>query len=129
MLKEEFQEDPAQFKQYLRMTEDSFNKLLNWIKPFIEKKDTNYREAISAKAKLIITLRFLVTGETYRSLMYTFRVHESTISLFVPEVCKEIYSLLKDEYLKVHNFKCYNYQLMFNVLLNSFRHLKLQLTG
>lgn len=95
MLKEEFQEDPAQFKQYLRMTEDSFNKLLNWIKPFIEKKDTNYREAISAKAKLIITLRFLVTGETYRSLMYTFRVHESTISLFVPEICKAIYSLLK----------------------------------
>jgi len=50
---EEFREDPAQFKQFLRMTEHTFDKLLNWVKPLIEKQDTNYREAISARDKLI----------------------------------------------------------------------------
>lgn len=101
MLKEEFQQDPSQFKQFLRMSDEVFNKLLNWVKPLIEKKDTNYREAISAKTKLIITLRFLATGETYRSLMYMFRVHESTISIFVPQVCEAIYTVLKEKYVKV----------------------------
>ncbi|KAG5860736.1 hypothetical protein JTB14_038441 [Gonioctena quinquepunctata] len=59
------------------------------------------RESISARDKLTITLRFLATGESYRSLMYTFRMADSTISLFVPEVCRAIYNSLKEEYLQV----------------------------
>ncbi|KAJ8967191.1 hypothetical protein NQ314_003021 [Rhamnusium bicolor] len=39
----------------------------------------------------------MATGESLRSLMYNYRVLESTISLFVPVVCEE----LKEEYLKV----------------------------
>lgn len=101
LAKQEFQQDPEQFKKFLRMSEQSFDKLLQWLKPHIEKSNTNFRDAISAKDKLIITLRFLATGETYRSLMYSFRVSESTISLFVPEVCRAIYNVLKDDYLKV----------------------------
>ena len=83
------------------MTENNFDKLLNRIRPHIEKTDTKFREAINARDKLIVTLRFLATGGTYRSLMYQFRISESTISLFVPEVCEAIYTLFKDEYLKV----------------------------
>ncbi|KAG5873935.1 hypothetical protein JTB14_014535 [Gonioctena quinquepunctata] len=59
------------------------------------------RESISARDKLTITLRFLATGESYRSLMYTFQIADSTISLFVPEVCRAIYNSLKEEYLQV----------------------------
>ncbi|XP_072375322.1 uncharacterized protein [Diabrotica undecimpunctata] len=50
---------------------------------------------------LALTLRFLATGESYRSLMFSTRIHESTISLIVPEVCKVIYQRLKDEYMKM----------------------------
>ncbi|KAJ8977070.1 hypothetical protein NQ317_017232 [Molorchus minor] len=66
----------------------------------IEKRSL-YRECISARDKLIITLRYLATGEHFRILMYCYRVHESTISLFVPIVCKAIYEELKPNYLKV----------------------------
>ncbi|KAB0803148.1 hypothetical protein PPYR_00118 [Photinus pyralis] len=59
------------------------------------------REAISAKHRLIITLRFLATGNSYRSLMYDFRVSESIISQIVPQVCAAIYKNLKSDYLKV----------------------------
>lgn len=95
------QEDHKEFKKALRMNECVFEKLLSSIKPYITKQNTVMRESISARAKLSVTLRFLATGETYRSLMYSFRIHESTISRFVPEVCGVIYKVLKEKYLKV----------------------------
>ncbi|CAH1957433.1 unnamed protein product [Acanthoscelides obtectus] len=50
--------------------------------------------------RLDVTLRFLATGETYRSLMYSTRIHESTISKIVPETCLALCRCLKDVYLK-----------------------------
>lgn len=92
--------DLKSYQNFLRMDEGTFNKLLEKIRPSITKHSI-YRECISAKDKLIITLRYLATGESYRSLMYSFRISESAISLFIPEVCKAIYKELKDEYLHV----------------------------
>lgn len=104
LVHEEFQnKDPEQFKTFLRMNQLCFNKLLMLVTPLIRKQDTVMREAISARDKLTVTLRFLATGESYRSLMYSFRISESAISLFVPQVCDAIYNTLKDQYLKVGN--------------------------
>ena len=47
--------------------------------------------------KLAITLRYLATGNSYKSLEYDFRVANSTISLFVPQVCEAIYEEYRDE--------------------------------
>ncbi|KAF2892406.1 hypothetical protein ILUMI_13761 [Ignelater luminosus] len=51
--------------------------------------------------KLAVTLRFLATGETYRSLMFATRIHESTISLIVPETCKSMINNLQNKYIKM----------------------------
>eukprot|EP00111_Clytia_hemisphaerica_P003777 TCONS_00010849-protein len=59
------------------------------------------RNPISADQKLAITLRFLATGESYESLQYQFRVHESTISIFIPEVCDVIWKTLKGRYMSL----------------------------
>nr|XP_022903097.1 protein ALP1-like [Onthophagus taurus] len=102
LIKESFKlTDPEQFRKFLRMDESTFNFLLCRVGPIITKQDTFMRLSISAKDKLLITLRFLATGESYRSLMYSFRVSESTISLFVPKVCRAIYDTLREDYLKV----------------------------
>lgn len=100
-LVEEFN-DPTIYLNYLRMDERTFNKLLNLIEKDIQKEDTNMRQSISAKHQLIVTLRFLATGNSYRSLMYEFRISESTISLFILKVCRAIYNNLKMKYLKVN---------------------------
>ena len=47
--------------------------------------------------KLVITLRYLATGNSYKSLEYDFRVANSTISLFIPQVCQAIYDEYKEE--------------------------------
>lgn len=48
-------------KNYLRMSKESFQLLLNLVKPLFTKQNTRMRSAISAEEKLIATLRFLAT--------------------------------------------------------------------
>ena len=60
------------------------------VTPLIAKKETNMRKTITAEERLAVTLRFLATGNTYSDLAYTFRIHESTISGIIPEVCHAI---------------------------------------
>lgn len=59
------------------------------------------RDAISAEERLVITLRFLATGDSYGSLMFLFKRSRSSICNIIPEVCNAIYKALKDEFLKV----------------------------
>jgi len=76
-------EDRLGFMNYMRMSDGHFNILLKKLETRIQKQDTFFREAIPAKTKPEITLRFLATGESYSSLQYFFRVPKCTISLFV----------------------------------------------
>lgn len=46
----------SDFQNCYRMTPETFNELLNLIGASIEKEDTNYRESIPAKERLLITL-------------------------------------------------------------------------
>ncbi|XP_031328030.1 putative nuclease HARBI1 [Photinus pyralis] len=101
MLNQELRsEDPNSYKNFLRLSVHQFNFLLNLLDEDIRKEVTFMREPISTTDKLQITLRFLATGESYRSLMYSTRVHESTISRFVPLVCTAIIQHLSPKYLK-----------------------------
>ena len=47
------------------------------MKPKITKKTIRFRLPISPEEKLALTRRFLATGETYKSLMYQYRVSEA----------------------------------------------------
>ena len=67
----------------------------------MQKQDTVLREAIPASMKLAATIRFLSTGSNYADLQHLFRIHKSTLSKFIPEVCEALYKQLKDNHLKV----------------------------
>ena len=87
------------FKQYLRMDEETFNKLLSRVRPYITKQTTHMRKPIAPEQKLAITLRYLATGEEFESLVYQYRIHSTTIAAFVPHVCQVIYTALQNEYM------------------------------
>ena len=89
-------DDQSLFKNFSRMSVEDFNYLLNKVSPRIRKSDTNYRDAISPRIRLLVTLRFLATGDSYKSLMYLFRISEPIISMTVPEVCQAIIKALRD---------------------------------
>nr|CAH7740927.1 unnamed protein product [Callosobruchus chinensis] len=59
------------------------------------KQDTIMRMAIPVTTKLEITLRYLATGDSFKSLEYLFRVPETTISKFLPQVLTAISCVLQ----------------------------------
>ncbi|XP_059920841.1 uncharacterized protein LOC132467527 [Gadus macrocephalus] len=68
-----------------------FDSVLSVVGPKIARQDTTYRQAISPAERLAICLRYLATGDSYKSLGYSFRVGVSTISRIVPEVANAIW--------------------------------------
>ena len=50
--------DDLKCHQYLRMKREQFFELLGLIESKISKQDTNWRRSISAKHRLILTLRY-----------------------------------------------------------------------
>lgn len=96
-----------EFSRYFRLSPEQFEMLLERVSPMIQKRDTNMRKAISPETRLAITLRYLSSGDSYRSLMLLFRVPHNTISGIVSETCQAIYSALVNDYVKVwmENFR------------------------
>ena len=82
LLKELSVGDPKSFYNHLRMNENMFLCLLEKVSPYIQKENTNMREALPARLKLEIVLRFLATGDSFASLSALYRVPKCTISYF-----------------------------------------------
>lgn len=95
-------EDGGEFSNFCRMSSSDFELLLQKIGPMIEKQQTRLRMPIPAKIRLALTLRYLATGDSYKSLHYLFKVSTPAISQIIPEVCQAINSVLKDQ-IKVSN--------------------------
>ena len=58
LLKELWSEDEAEYKHFLRMTPQIFDKLLELVEEDITKENTRFRDAIPASIKLAITINF-----------------------------------------------------------------------
>ena len=95
LLQELRSEDKGECKKFLRMSPDVFDELLNLIEEDITRQNTHLRESIPATVKLAATIRFWATGDIYSDLQYQFRVHQSTLGQFIPEVCDAIFKKRK----------------------------------
>lgn len=84
------------FRNYLRMDEDSFLLLLAKVRPFIERKNTVMRESVSAEERLVVTLRYLATGRSLEDLKFSAAISPQLLSSVIPETCEAIYNTLKE---------------------------------
>ncbi|XP_026810641.1 uncharacterized protein LOC113552131 [Rhopalosiphum maidis] len=91
---------PLDFKNYLRMDEDTYRNLLSMVAPLIQKQDTVMRKSISPHERLAVTLRFLTTGRTYEYLKYTLVISSQALGKIIPETCDALYRVLRKEYLR-----------------------------
>lgn len=89
--------DPQSYRYYLRVDPDFFNDMLQRVGPHITHQDTNWKKALEPGLRLAITLRFMATGEAYKSLAMNFRVGPNTICKLIPETCEAIIKEYLDE--------------------------------
>ena len=63
------------------------------------------RKTICPKQRFALTLRFLATGGSFRSLEHQFWISIKTISYIIDEVCKAIVTVLAGTYLKFPSYQ------------------------
>ncbi|XP_034232770.1 protein ALP1-like [Thrips palmi] len=75
------------------MTPSSFDRLLDLVRPFLEK--TSIRRAFPPGERLAIFLRFIASGDSFQSLEYLFLVSESSIFNIVFETSTVVWNVLQ----------------------------------
>ena len=93
--------EPKDLRNYLRMGDAQFENLLQLVTPFIQKQNTNFRNSVSARERLTVTLRYLAMGNTYQDLKFTALISQPLLSKIIPETCRAIYKCLH-KYIKVN---------------------------
>jgi hypothetical protein len=89
--------DNEYFYKQFRMSPTTFEKLLCWVAPHINKKDTHMREAISAEERLCVTLRYLASGNAQVSIATSYRIAPSTVSSIIKETTPVIWMVLLEQ--------------------------------
>ncbi|CAK1604612.1 unnamed protein product [Parnassius mnemosyne] len=81
------------FMGYFRVSREIFIKILMAIKDDISDTQPRTRKrnfAITAQENLFLTLRYLATGESFRSLSFQFQISHNWICRIVPTVLQSI---------------------------------------
>uniref|UniRef100_A0A3P9LF24 DDE Tnp4 domain-containing protein n=1 Tax=Oryzias latipes TaxID=8090 RepID=A0A3P9LF24_ORYLA len=89
------------FRGYFRMSVSEFENLLQQLAPSLTKEQTHYRKPIDPEQRLAVCLRFLSTGDSYRTIASSFRLGVSTVASIVSETCDALWDCLRDEHLPV----------------------------
>ncbi|XP_019221994.1 protein ANTAGONIST OF LIKE HETEROCHROMATIN PROTEIN 1 [Oreochromis niloticus] len=100
-LLQELRLDDGRFQRYHRLSLGQFEDLLSRVGPRVARLDTNYRRSIPPAERLSICLRFLATGDSFRTIAFSFRVGVSTVSQIIPQVATAIWDCLVDDFMAV----------------------------
>ncbi|XP_040285846.1 protein ALP1-like [Bufo bufo] len=96
------------------MSINSFDELLGLMSIHLQWQETFMRDSIAPVERMLITLRYLATGQSLVNLHYAFMIGKSTASDIIRETCSAIWDVLhavvmskpnKDEWQKIaHTF-------------------------
>ncbi|XP_067939765.1 uncharacterized protein [Watersipora subatra] len=100
LMKEFCEKYPEKHKECMRVSVESFDHILGIIRPHIDKQDTKFRKAISSDQRLCVTLTFLATGDSFKTLANLFRMGQSTVRGIIYDTSQAIWVAMKDLYLK-----------------------------
>ena len=81
------------------MSPERFEHLLSVVGPVLTKKSCRSRQTISAAERLMVTLRFLATGDSQQSQSFLFRIGRATVSHLIREACAAIWTALQGQYV------------------------------
>ncbi|KAM4026827.1 uncharacterized protein ACNLHF_022691 [Anomaloglossus baeobatrachus] len=95
LVRELQENNPHDFRNYLRMSEESFKLILESVKPYIQRQNTRMRAAVPAEERLAVTLRFLATGRSLQDLHFSAAISRPLLSTIIPETCNAIVRSLR----------------------------------
>ena len=78
-------EDAGGYRDFFTVNSQQFEILFNAVSHRISKQDTKLRSSIKHAERLAVTLIYSATGETFKSLEYSFRISRTMISSIVIE--------------------------------------------
>ena len=82
------------------MSPERFNHLLTLVGPLMAKKPCRSRNTITEAERLMVTLRYLATGEAQQTQAFYFRLGKATVSKIVRETCIALWEALNKTYVK-----------------------------
>ena len=85
------------------MSPDRFGYLFSLVAPLISKQATRLESQYQQNKRLVVTLRYLATGEAQQSLSFGYRIGKATISKILARASEAIFQTLKDPFLKTPN--------------------------
>ena len=83
LMHELMREDPASFRNLIRLDVATFWNMIDKIIPRMVRQNIFWCRSLCLALRLTITLRYLATGDSYKSLSYDFRVAHNTISFCI----------------------------------------------
>lgn len=97
---------PGRFFQYLRMQKETFDYMHDLVSPKLQKNWCNlHRNPILQEERLVLTLRYLATGASFRHLSFSFRMGVSTVSNIVKETVEALWEVLQPIHMPVPTVK------------------------
>ncbi|KAG9272087.1 hypothetical protein AMEX_G13037 [Astyanax mexicanus] len=93
--------DDVLFQQYFRLSKGQFDNLLGRVGARITRINTSLRQAIGAAERLAICLRYLATGDSFRTVAFNYRVGHSTVAGIVKEVAEVIWLSLLNDFMPI----------------------------
>ncbi|XP_068082720.1 uncharacterized protein [Anabrus simplex] len=94
---EDLRNDENNFFNYFRMSIASYDELHGKLKDALQRQNTQFRNCIQPIEMLAVTLRYLASGCTFTELHYNYRIGISTASKIVKDVCRTIWSLMRED--------------------------------
>lgn len=88
--------DHEMFFRYFRMTPGTFEILRRLTGPTIQKKVTKMREPVSVDQRLLVTLRYLTTGDAHTTIAANYRMSPTTVGRIISETCNSLWDKLKE---------------------------------
>ncbi len=90
-----------EWQENFRMSQPTFKKLCEELRPYLTKKETNMRKPLDVETQVAITLYYLADEGRYRKVANAFGVARCTVSRAVRRVCKAISTKLGPLYIRL----------------------------
>ena len=81
------------------MEESQFECLVEALTPMILKEGINMSECIKPHELVCLALRYLASGDTFRTLEFQFRIGKKTVSRIVIDICRATFEILGPRYV------------------------------